>query len=157
MNNYIKEEEDHTTAPLPLMTRLVAVPPDLHARNVLAENRAEGPGNSDEREIRKMKSAGDLRRGKNSIIVNVGDKMPRPAHPPSISSANLSDMGGGGGGVTPDQTYNKRSATLGPNAQLIPPSRPPVNAARPQLSQCMSRTPPIKSSIFRPRYASETD
>ena len=114
----------------------IAVPPDLRVRNVPVENRAEGP-NSGEREIRKMKSAGDLRRGKNPLIINVGDEMPRPACPPSISSANLSDMGGGGGGVTPDQTYNKRFATLGPNAQLILPSRPPVNAARPQLSQSM--------------------
>ena len=112
--------------------------PDLHARNVPAENRAEVQESSSEREIRKMKSAGDLRRGKTAIAVNASDGMLRPAlshYPTSISSSNLLNMGGGG--VAPDQTYNKRFATLGPNSQLIPPSRPPVNAARPQLSQSM--------------------
>jgi hypothetical protein len=112
--------------------------PDLHARNVPDENRAEGQESSGEREIRKMKSAGDLRRGKTAIAVNASDGMPRPAlshYPTSISSSNLLNMGGSG--VAPDQTYNKRFATLGPNSQLIPPSRPPVNATRPQLSQSM--------------------
>lgn len=113
--------------------------PDLHARNVPDENRAEGQeSSSGEREIRKMKSAGDLRRGKTAIAVNASDGMPRPTlshYPTSISSSNLLNMGGGG--VAPDQSYNKRFATLGPNSQLIPPSRPPVNATRPQLSQSM--------------------
>ena len=112
--------------------------PDFHARNVPAENRAEGQESSGEREIRKMKSAGDLRRGKTAIAVNASDEMPRPAlshYPTSISSSNLLNMGGGG--VAPDQTYNKRFATLGPNSQVIPTSRLPGNAARPQLSQSM--------------------
>ena len=112
--------------------------PDLHARNVPDENRAEAQDSSGEREIRKMKSAGDLRRGKTAIAVNASDGMPRPAlsnYSTSISSSNLLNMGGGG--VAPDQTYNKRFATLGPNSQLISPSRPPVNATRPQLSQSM--------------------
>jgi hypothetical protein len=112
--------------------------PDLHALNVSAESRAEGQESSGEREIRKMKSAGDLRRGKSAIAVNTSDEMPRPAlshYPTSISSSNLLNMGGGE--VAPDQTYNKKFATLGPNSQLISPSRPPVNAARPQLSQHM--------------------
>ena len=112
--------------------------PDLHARNVPAEIRAEGQESSGEREVRKMKSAGDLRRGKIANAVNASDGMPRPAlshYPTSISSSNLLNMGGGE--VAPDQTYNKRFATLGPNSQLMPPSRPPVNAARPQLSQSM--------------------
>ena len=113
--------------------------PDLQARNVPDENRAEGQESSGEREIRKMKSAGDLRRGnKIAIAVSASDGIPRPAlshYPTSISSSNLLNMGGGG--VAPDQTYNKRFATLGPNSQLIPPSRPPVNATRPQLSQSM--------------------
>jgi hypothetical protein len=115
--------------------RSIAIPSDLRARNVPVENRAEGPESSGEREIRKMKSAGDLRRGKAAITVNTSGEMPRPTYPTSISSSNL--LGTGGGGVTPDQTYNKRFATLGPNTQLIPPSRSPVNAARPQLSQSM--------------------
>jgi hypothetical protein len=112
--------------------------PDLHARNAPDENRAEGQESSGEWEIRKMKSAGDLRRGKTAIAVNASDGMPRPAlshYPTSISSSNLSNMGASG--VTPDQTYNKRFATLGPNSKLIPPSRPPVNATRTQLSQSM--------------------
>ena len=112
--------------------------PDLHTRNVSVENSVEGQESSGEREIRKMKSAGDLRRGKTAIAINASDEMPRPAlshYPTSISSSNLLNMGGGG--VAPDQTYNKRFATLGPNSQLIPPSRPPVNVARPQLSQSM--------------------
>ena len=113
--------------------------PDVHPQNIPNENRAEGQeSSSGEREIRKMKSAGDLRRGKSAIAVNASDGMPRPAlshYPTSISSSNLLNMGGGG--VVPDQIYNKRFATLGPNSQLNPPSRPPVNATRPQLSQSM--------------------
>jgi hypothetical protein len=112
--------------------------PDLHAQNVPEENRAEGQENSGEREIRKMKSAGDLRRGKNAIAVNASDGIPRPSlshYPTSISSSNLLNMGDGA--VAPDQTYNKRFATLGHNSQLISPSRPPVNATRPQLSHSM--------------------
>jgi len=115
----------------------IAVPSDLVGRNVSIENRAEGPESSGEREIRKMKSAGDLRRGKSANAVYASDEMPHSAlshYPASISSSNLLNMGGG---VTPDQTYNKRFASLGPNPQLIPPSRPSVNAARPQLSQSM--------------------
>ena len=113
----------------------VAVP-DLHARNVPDDNRAEGQESSGEREIRKMKSAGDLRRGKTAISVNASEGLPRPAlshYPTSISSSNLLNMGGSG--VAPEQTYNKRFATLGHNSQLNPPSRPPVNATRPQIGQ----------------------
>ena len=112
--------------------------PDIHTRDVSVEKRAEGQEGSGEREIRKMKSAGDLRRGKTAIAVNTSEEMPRPAlshYPTSISSSNLLNMGGGE--IAPDQTYNKRFATLGPNSQLIPPSHPPVNATRPQLSQSM--------------------
>ncbi|KAF8807582.1 hypothetical protein BYT27DRAFT_7256162 [Phlegmacium glaucopus] len=116
----------------------IAVPSDLVGRSVPIENRAEGPESSGEREIRKMKSAGDLRRGRSANAVYASDEMPSPAlshYPTSISSSNLLNMGGGE--VIPDQTYNKRFASLGPNSQLIPPSRPSVNAARPQLSQSM--------------------
>ena len=112
--------------------------PDFHTQNIPAENRAENQESSGEREIRKMKSAGDLRRGKTAIAVNASNEMPRPAlshYPTSISSSNLLNMGGGG--VAPDQTYNKRFATLGPNSQVVSPSRPPGNVARPQLSQSM--------------------
>ena len=82
-----------------------------------------------------MKSAGDLQRDKSANAVDASDKMPRPAlshYPTSISSSNLLNMGGSG--VIQDQTYNKRFASLGPNSQLIPSSRPPVS---PQLSQSM--------------------
>lgn len=113
----------------------ITVPSDLGIPNLSIESQAEGPGNSGEREIRKMKSAGDLRRGKSAVAVSASNELPRPVlshYPTSISSSNLLNMGG-----SPDPTYNKRFASLGPNYQLIPSSRPPVNAARPQLSQSM--------------------
>ena len=115
-----------------------AIPSEPGVRNVPIENRVEGTESSGEPEVRKMKSAGDLRRGKSANAVEASDKMPRPTlshYPTSISSSNLLNMGDGG--VTQDQAYNKRFASLGPNSQLIPSSRPSVSPARPQLSQSM--------------------
>ena len=141
----------------------IAAPPDLGTRNMPIENKAAGSESNNEREVRKMKSAGDLRRGKSATVVNTSGDMPRPAlshYPTSVSSSNLLNMGGG---VPPNQTYNQQFASLGPNSQLI--SRPPVNAARPQLSQSMwdstgddsnnalnrtSFTPPAPTSSQKP-------
>ncbi|KAF8167917.1 hypothetical protein B0H34DRAFT_37639 [Crassisporium funariophilum] len=114
----------------------VAAASDPRARNVPMGKHLEDPGYSGgEREIRKMKSAGDLRRGKSANAVPAENEMPRPTlthYPTSVSSSNLLNMSS-----SPEQSYNKRFASLGPNSQPITSIRPPLNAARPQLSQSM--------------------
>ena len=108
--------------------------PDPRVPRQGAAGRADEPG---EREIRKMKSAGDLRRGKSANAIPAESEMPtRPAinkYPTSLSSSNLLNMSAG---ATPEH-YNKRFASLGPSSQFGSTSRATPNALRPQLSQSM--------------------
>jgi len=101
-------------------------------------------------EIRKMKSAGDLRRARAATTQNGSDM---PPHPPisqyttSLSSSNLLVAGGSGSpapnpnlAASLDSPYPKRFASLGPNSQLssrppLPTKRPITAGGRPQLSQ----------------------
>jgi hypothetical protein len=96
-----------------------------------------------EHEIRKMKSAGDLRRSK---VANPGaPENEMPLRPPlmkysnSLSSTNLLSVAPSPSlAGTPADSYPKRFASLGPNSQFMAPARgAPPNAARPQLSQSM--------------------
>ncbi|KAF8973748.1 hypothetical protein BDZ97DRAFT_1776622 [Flammula alnicola] len=105
-----------------------------------------------EHEIRKMKSAGDLRRGKSANAVVAESEIP-PPHPPltkyqtSLSSSNLLNMGNGQASLphAEQYNYNKRFASLGPSSQFASGSRPPPNVARPQLSQSMWDSSPTLS------------
>ncbi len=101
----------------------------------------------DTHEIRKMKSAGDLRRQKYGGPGAVSPENELPPHPPlmhyatSLSSSNLLNMAppvAAGSSAVPG--YPKRFASLGPSSHLSGaggPPRAPPNAARPQLSQSM--------------------
>lgn len=93
-------------------------------------------------EIRKMKSAGDLRRGKSANAApEESHNMPRPPlskYPTSLSSSNLLQMGDTNTkSTTLAEEFNRRFASLGPVSQFGSPSRMPPNAARPLLSQSM--------------------
>ena len=117
------------------------------------------PGRPDEapyggpNEIRKMKSAGDLRRTRAATTQNGSDM---PQRPPiaqgSLSSSNLLNSAASGGSGSPgpnpnlaasaESSYPKRFASLGPNSQVSsrpPPSgkRPTTAGGRPQLSQSL--------------------
>ena len=110
------------------------------------------PGGSNE--IRKMKSAGDLRRSR--PITGGSEDVPHPPRianiPASFSSSNLLSMGGAASAIQnansqtvvaggPEIPYPQRFASLGPNSQAptsLPPSRRPTTAGgRPQLSQSL--------------------
>ena len=101
-------------------------------------------------EIRKMKSAGDLRRARAATTHNGSDMPPRPPisqYTTSLSSSNLLVAGGSGAPVpnpnlaaSLDSPYPKRFTSLGPNSQLssrppLPTKRPQTAGGRPQLSQ----------------------
>ncbi|KAG6845969.1 hypothetical protein H0H87_011017 [Tephrocybe sp. NHM501043] len=95
-----------------------------------------------ERELRKMKSAGDLRRGKTT-----GGTPPGPATRPALTnyttSASSSNLLSSTSTSTPDRSdMAKRYATMGP--RLVPadsPARPTTNGMRPQLTRSMWETP----------------
>ncbi|KAF9480056.1 hypothetical protein BDN70DRAFT_857500 [Pholiota conissans] len=113
----------------------------------------DAPG---EHEIRKMKSAGDLRRGK---VANAGaPESEMPSRPPmmhymtSQSSTNLLNVSSGPSspaGQRMVESYPKRFASLGPNSQFMAPARGQTpNAARPQLSQSMwDSSPALQTSV----------
>jgi hypothetical protein len=101
-------------------------------------------------EIRKMKSAGDLRRSRAATTHNGSDmpqRMPISQYTASLSSSNLLVSGGSGSpapnpnlAASVDSPYPKRFASLGPNSQLsqrppLPAKRPTTTGGRPQLSQ----------------------
>ena len=101
-------------------------------------------------EIRKMKSAGDLRRARAATTHNGSDMPQRPPisqYTASLSSSNLLVAGGSGSPVpnpnlaaSVDSPYPKRFASLGPNSQVssrppLPTKRPTTTGGRPQLSQ----------------------
>ncbi|KDR85180.1 hypothetical protein GALMADRAFT_330695 [Galerina marginata CBS 339.88] len=117
--------------------------------------RNDNPAPSGQPELRKMKSAGDLRRAKLASVISEESVMPRPPmtkYQTSLSSSNLLNLPNGNGNPNgtasplPEQ-YNKRFASLGPNSQFGPPSRPPPNAARPQLSKSMWDNSPKPPSL----------
>ncbi|KAG6842500.1 hypothetical protein C0991_000026 [Blastosporella zonata] len=98
-----------------------------------------------ERELRKMKSAGDLRRGKTTGAAQLG---PQSLAPPalanymtSVSSSNL--LSTTISTSSPDRpVMAKRYATMGP--RLVPadsPARPMTNGMRPHLTKSMWDTP----------------
>lgn len=106
-------------------------------------------------EIRKMKSAGDLRRARPGTASGATEINAMPQRPPltphagSLSSSNLLTSIAGSNGppvhslLQAESPYPKRFASLGPNSQLsqkppVPPlARPPTSSGRPQLSQSM--------------------
>ena len=117
-------------------------------------------------EVRKMKSAGDLRRAKSGATSSEDvEDMPKGSfvtkHPTSLSSTNLLSMGDNPSQTTlasMEPSLSSRFATLGPNTPLSTGSRPAaVNASRSQLSQSMwektGQPPPepiSRSSSFTP-------
>ncbi|RXW18238.1 hypothetical protein EST38_g7620 [Candolleomyces aberdarensis] len=103
--------------------------------------RREEPNGQGEREVRKMKSAGDLRRGK-SAGASQDPSLPPLTNHSSASSSNLLNS------LTPPAlpANAKRFGSLGPASSLGGPMRPPINAARPQLSQSLWDDP-NKSSV----------
>lgn len=96
-----------------------------------------------DRELRKMKSAGDLRRGKSTTALNEEALMPIPASKATIttshSSTNLLTSSSPPPAVPP---ISKRYGSLGPASSLGSPSRRPnPNAMRPQLSKSLWDNP----------------
>jgi len=124
-----------------------------------------------EREVRKMKSAGDLRRGRSATNVAEESEMPRPPiikYTTSLSSSNLLQMGTNGtptnGHGDPSnlaEQFNKRFASVGQNSPYASPSRPPPNAARPMLSQSMwnsspnTHNSPVAPSLTAPSVSTD--
>ncbi|KJA26158.1 hypothetical protein HYPSUDRAFT_133726 [Hypholoma sublateritium FD-334 SS-4] len=122
----------------------------------------------DPHEIRKMKSAGDLRRqkygGPGAAVPE--SELPRPPlmhYATSLSSSNLLSMAppapAAAAGSSAAVDYPKRFASLGPSAQLAGgPARAPPNAARPQLSQSMWGSTPapiaMSASMMEPDRSS---
>ncbi|TFK30624.1 hypothetical protein FA15DRAFT_676905 [Coprinopsis marcescibilis] len=98
---------------------------------------------STDREVRKMKSAGDLRRAKlgGNPHDQSGGLAPLSNYSTSASSSNLLNLG-----APPVPTNAMRFASLGPSSNLGPVSRPPGNSSRPQLSKSMWDGPPNASS-----------
>ncbi|KAF9015349.1 hypothetical protein BDQ17DRAFT_1295109 [Cyathus striatus] len=107
----------------------------VNNRTPLASKQQEDPGYFGDHELRKMKSAGDLRRGKSAVPVlpAPADTMPsRPQYQMSQSSSNLLSAG------TEDEdkvSVGKRFASLGPSSMGVPARAP--NMSRPQLTQSM--------------------
>ncbi|KAG6911817.1 hypothetical protein DXG01_000064 [Tephrocybe rancida] len=96
-----------------------------------------------DRELRKMKSAGDLRRGKTTDAAQSGSQpATRPALANYITSASSSNLLSTASTSSPERVgMAKRYATMGP--RLVPgdsPARPTTNALRPQLTQSMWNT-----------------
>ncbi|KAF9569751.1 hypothetical protein CPC08DRAFT_623368 [Agrocybe pediades] len=117
-----------------------------------------------EREVRKMKSAGDLRRGRSATHVAEENEMPRPPmmkYATSLSSTNLLQTANAGpSNAAGDPTLlaeqiNKKFATLGPNSPYATPSRPPANSSRPMLSQSVWNSSPdmSKTHVVNPLIA----
>ncbi|TFK40977.1 hypothetical protein BDQ12DRAFT_600147 [Crucibulum laeve] len=114
----------------------------------------EDPGYFGDHELRKMKSAGDLRRSKAAAAAATqagsSTSSPLPNYPTSVSSSNLLNM-------TPATSerpgIGKRFASLGPSSATTTPSRA-TNPSRPQLTQSLwdnepdiNTTSPAASSI----------
>ncbi|KAF8912848.1 hypothetical protein CPB84DRAFT_1841295 [Gymnopilus junonius] len=151
-------EEDHTITPSALhsylvqrllqclfLTTLLYLPSpnpsyERGLRLIVRTLTRHGEEQGGEHEIRKMKSAGDLRRGKPPAVAEEAE-MPRPPltkYPTSLSSSNLLNQADGGLPASPlPEQYNNRFASLGAKSTLGPPSRGPPNASRPGLSQSM--------------------
>lgn len=96
-----------------------------------------------EREVRKMKSAGDLRRGRSATASQDPSAGPPPlATYSSASSSNLLSHSS----PPPIMPVNaKRFGSLGPSSSLGLNTRPPINAARPQLSKSLWDDPSTSS------------
>ena len=143
--NFYEQNRAKSTAGLPSDSQVVPQAPTGRP-----DGAAYGGGN----EIRKMKSAGDLRRSRAATTQHGSDmpqRLPISQYTASLSSSNLlnsSVAAGGSGSPAPnpnlaasvDSSYPKRFASLGPNSQLASrphPSgkRPTTAGGRPQLSQ----------------------
>ncbi|KAF9454883.1 hypothetical protein P691DRAFT_654979 [Macrolepiota fuliginosa MF-IS2] len=96
-----------------------------------------------DRELRKMKSAGDLRRGKSTTAVNEETHLPIPSPKATVttsqSSINLTMSSSPPPAVPP---ISKRYGSLGPASSLGSPTpRPNLNAMRSQLSTSLWDNP----------------
>ncbi|KAG5648123.1 hypothetical protein DXG03_006077 [Asterophora parasitica] len=101
-------------------------------------------GDSGHGELRKMKSAGDLRRKKSGQASSAQPGPSPPARPglahyaTSASSSNLLNTDAG----SPERPgTSKRFATIGPGLMAGSPSRPAPNGMRPQLTKSLWDTP----------------
>ncbi|KAH9486751.1 Guanine exchange factor for Rac 30 [Psilocybe cubensis] len=129
------------------------VPSDSKARLQPPANKydAQPSPSAEQHEIRKMKSAGDLRRGRSATTVTEEPSMPGPPitkYQTSLSSSNLLQMAeaNANASTSPNSSladeFNRRFASLGPTSQYGSPSRMPPNAARPMLSKSMWESSP---------------
>ncbi|KAF6766384.1 GrfA protein [Ephemerocybe angulata] len=98
--------------------------------------RRDEPLPQGEREVRKMKSAGDLRRGKSATAI----QDPSAGVPPltNYSSASSSNLLNSMGNAPALPSSARQFGSLGPSSSLggVSP-RPPINAARPHLSKSL--------------------
>jgi hypothetical protein len=126
-------------------TKKVAPPANLASP---PPKQGENPGHFPDHEIRKMKSAGDLRRGRSATVAPTEQGPIRPPlshYPTSLSSSNLLNMNPS----TPEHlSDNKRFASLGRPSGA--PSRPPINASRPQLSKSLWNGDPDSNNSASP-------
>lgn len=128
----------------------------VESQQPAALQRRDDPNSQGEREVRKMKSAGDLRRGKSAQAVHDPPAgLPPLANYSSASSSNLLSMG------APPAMPQRQYGSLGPGAALG--SRGPVNAARPHLSKSLWDDPstssegvPRNTEHLRQSYASSS-
>lgn len=120
------------------LTDLVSPPP----------KQGENPGHFPDHELRKMKSAGDLRRGRSATVAPTEQGSIRPTlshYPTSLSSSNLLNMNPS---MPEHLSDNKRFASLGRPSGA--PSRPPINASRPQLSKSLWNGDPDSNNSASP-------
>ncbi|KAF9056360.1 hypothetical protein BJ165DRAFT_1412495 [Panaeolus papilionaceus] len=119
-------------------------------RQVSASGSPDDHNTGGPQELRKMKSAGDLRRGRsltpnpNAIPENEMPRITTSNFPPSRSSSNLLAMTPSPVQSSAAEAFAKRFASLGPATQLGSRSTP--TTSRPQLSQSLWEGSPSPST-----------
>lgn len=93
-----------------------------------------------DRELRKMKSAGDLRRGKSTTALNEEAMLPPMSAKASFTTSNLAATNNSPPPALPPNS--KRYGSLGPASSLSSPTpRSSTNAMRPHLSKSLWENP----------------
>lgn len=124
------------------------IPSDKPLMKDVTTKMQEESGSFGDRELRKMKSAGDLRRGKSATASVNENPSPLPTRPPishyptSLSSSSLLNSSG----TAPE--LPTRFASLGPSSGLA--ARTNSNGARPQLTQSLWAVSPDTDSPISP-------
>ncbi|THU94841.1 hypothetical protein K435DRAFT_667533 [Dendrothele bispora CBS 962.96] len=133
-------------------------PPDSPVPRQLQQSYSEDASSFSDREVRKMKSAGDLRRGRSATEVPSSPHPVSPQRPPIASSISSSDLLNDKK-LSPERPGNKRFASVGPMTGLGGShSRPPLSQSLwndPRDPENESLSAPLES--FSSTKATDTD